>query len=108
LTEFAKFLGRQGICGVEEDDKAFTLHGLTIVRKRYGGKMRFERRKGRKGVTRRESRRWSGNQSWAQMDAEERGETDLDETERELKRAEGEKIKLNFGAKLHQLQAKYP
>jgi len=35
----------------------------------------------------------------AQMDAGERGEAELDETERELKRAEGEKIKLNFGAK---------
>ncbi len=35
----------------------------------------------------------------ARKDAEERGETELDEAERELKRAEGEKIKLSFGSK---------
>lgn len=100
LTEFAKFLGREGICRVEEDDKGIHVAWIDNSPEalRRQDAIRKKERQDR-GDEEREQALIREQVMRAQMDAEERGETDLDETERELKRAEGEKIKLNFGAK---------
>jgi DNA/RNA-binding protein KIN17 len=100
LTEFAKFLGREGICRVEEDDKGIHVAWIDNSPEalRRQDAVRKKERQDR-GDEEREQALIREQVMRAQMDAEERGETELDEAENELKRAEGEKIKLNFGAK---------
>jgi DNA/RNA-binding protein KIN17 len=100
LTEFAKFLGREGICRVEENEKGIhvawidnspeALRRQDAIRK----KERMDR-----GDEEREQMLIREQVRRARMDAEARGEADFENTERELKRDEGEKIKLSFGAK---------
>ncbi|PMD43462.1 hypothetical protein L207DRAFT_509991 [Hyaloscypha variabilis F] len=100
LTEFAKFLGREGICRVEEDDKGIHVAWIDNSPEalRRQDAVRKKERQDR-GDEEREQAAIREQVIRAQKDAEERGETELDEAERELKRAEGEKIKLSFGAK---------
>jgi DNA/RNA-binding protein KIN17 len=100
LTEFAKFLGREGICRVEEDDKGIHVAWIDNSPEalRRQDAVRKKERQDR-GDEEREQALIREQVMRAQKDTEERGETELDETERELKRAEGEKIKLSFGAK---------
>ncbi len=100
LTEFAKFLGREGICRVEDDEKG--LHVAWIdnspdALRRQDAIRKKDRQD--KGDEEREQALIRDQVRKAQLDAESRGETDPDETEKELKRADGEKIKLSFGAK---------
>ena len=100
LTEFAKFLGREGICRVEEEDKGLmvawidnspeALRRQDAIRKKERQDRGDEERE--QAAIRKQIRR-------AKQDAEERGDTEADDKERELKRAEGEKIKLSFGTK---------
>lgn len=100
LTEFAKFVGREGTCRVEEDEKGVhipwidnspeALRRQDEIRKKERQDRRDEERE--EAAIREQVRR-------AQADAEARGEGDLEEEERQLKRAEGETIKLSFGAK---------
>ncbi|KAE9374588.1 hypothetical protein N431DRAFT_503412 [Stipitochalara longipes BDJ] len=101
LTEFAKFLGREGICRVEEDDKGIHVAWIDNSPEalRRQDAVRKKERQDR-GDEEREQAAIREQVIRAQRDAEERGETELDEAERELKRAEGEKIKLSFGVKL--------
>jgi DNA/RNA-binding protein KIN17 len=100
LTEFAKFLGREGICRVEEDDKGIHVAWIDNSPEalRRQDAVRKKERQDR-GDEEREQALIKEQVMRAQKDAEERGETELDEPERELKRAEGQKIKLSFGAK---------
>jgi len=100
LTEFAKFLGREGICRVEEDDKGIHVAWIDNSPEalRRQDAVRKKERQDR-GDEEREQALIKEQVMRAQKDAEERGDTELDEPERELKRAEGEKIKLSFGAK---------
>jgi DNA/RNA-binding protein KIN17 len=100
LTEFAKFLGREGICRVEENDKGLhvawidnspeALRRQDAIRKKDRQDKGDEERE--QALIREQVRR-------AQIDADARGDADLDEVEGKLNRAEGEKIKLSFGAK---------
>ncbi|KAL2068024.1 hypothetical protein VTL71DRAFT_16122 [Oculimacula yallundae] len=100
LTEFAKFLGREGICRVEDDEKGLhvawidnspdALRRADAIRKRERQDRGDEERE--QAAIREQVRR-------AKLDAEGRGEHDPEDTEKELKRADGEKIKLSFGAK---------
>ena len=100
LTEFAKFLGREGICRVEEDEKGIhvawidnspeALRRQDAIRKKERQDRGDEERE--QALIREQVRR-------AQQDAEVRGAAELDDAEGELKRAEGQKIRLSFGAK---------
>ncbi|KUJ19852.1 uncharacterized protein LY89DRAFT_682689 [Mollisia scopiformis] len=100
LTEFAKFLGREGICRVEENDKG--LHVAWIddspeALRRQDAIRKKERQD--KGDEEREQMLIREQIRKAQLEAEAKGEGEPEDEERELKRAEGEKIKLSFGAK---------
>ncbi|KAI6714272.1 hypothetical protein PZA11_002720 [Diplocarpon coronariae] len=100
LTEFAKFLGREGICRVEDDEKG--LHVAWIDNSpealRRADAIRKKERQDR-GDEEREQAAIREQVRKALRDVEGRGEHDQDDTEKELKRADGEKIRLNFGAK---------
>lgn len=109
LTEFAKFLGREGICRVEENDKGIHVAWVDNspeALRRQDAIRKKERQD--KGDEEREQMLIREQVRRAQMDAETRGDAELDDTERELKRAEGEKIKLSFGAKLAVSKAESP
>ncbi|KAH8683282.1 domain of Kin17 curved DNA-binding protein-domain-containing protein [Tricladium varicosporioides] len=100
LTEYAKHLGREGICRVEEDDKGIHVAWIdnSPENLRRQDAIRKKERQD-KGDEEREQMLIREQVRRAQMDAETRGDAEFDETERELKRSEGEKVKLNFGAK---------
>ncbi|KAK3501517.1 domain of Kin17 curved DNA-binding protein-domain-containing protein [Neurospora crassa] len=101
LTEFAKFLGREGVCRVEEKEG----EGLFVAWIDDSPEAMERREKVRrkemmdKGDEEREQRALREQIKRAQKDAEARGVSfDAEEEERkELKRREGEKIKLSFG-----------
>ncbi|KAK7750220.1 hypothetical protein SLS62_007850 [Diatrype stigma] len=108
LTEFAKYLGREGICRVEETDKGLhiawvddspeALRRRDAVRRKEmqdKGDEEREQRMIREQIkrARREAASGGGGGGKEEDDAEEEAEA------RELKRQEGEKIKLSFGAK---------
>ncbi|TAQ90401.1 hypothetical protein B7494_g1260 [Chlorociboria aeruginascens] len=101
LTEFAKFLGREGICRVEETDKGIHVAWIDNspeALRRQDAIRKKERQD--KGDEEREQMLIKEQVRRAKMDAEARGEEEMDEHQGELKRAEGgEKIKLNFGTK---------
>ena len=99
LTELAKFLGREGICRVEEDEKGIHVAWIdnSPENLRRQDAIRKKERQD-KGDEEREQMAIREQIRRAQVDAEARG-ADMDEAEGELKRAEGEKIKLSFGAK---------
>ncbi|KAM3081046.1 hypothetical protein ACMFMG_005003 [Clarireedia jacksonii] len=100
LTEFAKFLGRESLCRVEETDKGIQVAWIDNspeALRRQDAIRKKERQD--KGDEEREQMLIREQVRRAQLDAEARGESEMDEQEKELKRAEGEKIKLSFGAK---------
>ena len=108
LTEFAKFLGREGICRVEEDEKGIHVAWIdnSPENLRRQDAIRKKERQD-KGDEEREQMAIREQIRRAQLDAEARG-VDMDEAEGELKRAEGEKIKLSFGAKSAAPKAESP
>lgn len=99
LTEFAKHLGREGICRVEETEKG--LHIAWIDNSPEA--MR------RQNALRKRERMEKGDEEWEQRLIQEQieraqakvdaGEADEDNETRTLKRVEGEKVSLKFGAK---------
>ncbi|KAM5342670.1 hypothetical protein ACJ41O_013636 [Fusarium nematophilum] len=101
LTEFAKHLGREGICRVEENEKGIhiswidkspeALRRQEALRRKEAqdqGNEELEQRMIREQIKRAQAA--SGNRD---------DEKEEDPEARELKREEGEKIKLSFGAK---------
>lgn len=100
LTEFAKFLGREGICRVDDDEKG--IHVAWIDNSpdalRRADAIRKKERQDR-GDEEREQADIREQVRRAKLDAEGRGEHNAEDEERELKRADGEKIKLSFGSK---------
>lgn len=100
LTEFAKHLGREGICRVEETDKgihiAWVDNSPEALRRQDAVRKKEMQDKGDET---REQKLIRDQVRKAQADAEARGVHDEDEGDKELKRVEGEKIKLNFGSK---------
>lgn len=100
LTEFAKHLGREGICRVEETDKgihiAWVDNSPEALRRQDAVRKKEMQDKGDET---REQKLIRDQVRKAQADAEARGALDEDEGDKELKRVEGEKIKLSFGSK---------
>ncbi|CAN8095799.1 unnamed protein product [Discula destructiva] len=100
LTEFAKHLGREGLCRVEETDKGLqvawidtspeALKRAEVIRK----KEMLD-----KGDEERELRIIREQQKRAEKAAEERQKAKGPEDKQELKLGEGEKIQLSFGPK---------
>lgn len=101
LTEFAKHLGREGICRVEETDKGLHIAWVDNspeALRRQDAVRRKEMQD--KGDEIREQQLIKEQVKKAQADAEQRGLLGEDDDEsRQLKRMEGEKIKLSFGKK---------
>ncbi len=106
LTEFAKFLGREGICRVEEEEADSNGRGGGLMISwidnspealRRQDALRKKERQDRGD----EEREWRGiNEQIARAKKEGPGEDeDEDEEARILQRKEGEKIKLSFGTR---------
>ncbi|KAI1912931.1 hypothetical protein LOZ61_001715 [Ophidiomyces ophidiicola] len=106
LTEFAKHLGREGICRVEEGEKGIFISWIDNSPEalRRQDAIRKKERQDR-GEEERERKLIEEQIKRAHRDKETTGENgdDLD-TVKELQRVEGEKIKLNFAMKTTLLQ----
>lgn len=100
LTEFAKHLGREGICRVEETDKGIHISWIDnspeALRRRDALKRKEAQDQGNEELEQRMIREQIKR---AQANAKPDMDEDADLEGRELKRQEGEKIKLSFGAK---------
>ncbi|OTA67845.1 hypothetical protein K449DRAFT_388641 [Hypoxylon sp. EC38] len=101
LTEFAKYLGREGICKVEENEKGIHIAWVDDSPEALRRKEAVRRKELQdKGDEEREQMMIREQIRRARKEAGESTENDGDNAEvRELKRQEGEKIKLSFGAK---------
>ena len=100
LTEFAKWLGREGICRVEEGDKGLEVAWIDNspeALRRQDAIRKKERQD--KGDEEREQKLIREQIKKAKRDAEEKGDIGLVVEPRLLQREEGEKIKLSFAAK---------
>ncbi|KAL9602581.1 MAG: hypothetical protein Q9219_001725 [cf. Caloplaca sp. 3 TL-2023] len=98
LTEFAKHLGREGICRVEDLDKGLHIAWIDNspeALRRQDAIRKKERQD--KGDEEREQALIKEQVARAELVAAEKAIEDADEQARLLKREEGEKIKLNFG-----------
>ncbi|KAI1036818.1 hypothetical protein LB503_003107 [Fusarium chuoi] len=101
LTEFAKHLGREGICRVEENDKGVHIAWIDrspeALRRQEALRRKEAQDQGNEEIEQRMIREQIKR---AQATAGSREEEKEEDNEaRELKRQEGEKIKLSFGAK---------
>lgn len=96
LTEFASYLGKEGICRVEETEKGLFISWIDnspeTLRKREAI-MKKERQD--KGDEEREQRMIQEQVERAQANAKQQEEENLEE--KMLQREEGEKVTLNFG-----------
>ena len=103
LTEFAKYLGREGICRVEEGEKGLEVAWIDNSPEalRRQNAIRKKERQDR-GDEEREQRLIREQIERARKDAEERDdlETEAGEEEKALQREDGEKIKLAFSTKV--------
>ncbi|RYP68117.1 hypothetical protein DL771_006859 [Monosporascus sp. 5C6A] len=101
LTEFAKYLGREGICKVEETEKGIHIAWIDDSPEALRRRDAVRRKEMQdKGDEEREQRMIKEQIRRARKEAGGREDEDADDAEaRELKRQEGEKIKLAFGAK---------
>ena len=100
LTEFAKHLGREGLCRVEDTDKGIQIAWIDNspeALRRQDAIRKKERQD--KGDEEREQKMIREQVARAEMDAEMKAQQDHDDEAREFKPNEGEKIKLSFGAK---------
>ncbi len=98
LTEFAKYLGREGICRVEENEKGIHLSWIDNSPEalRRQDAIRKKERQDR-GDEEREQKLIREQIERAEMDAEQKANEEGEERTQELQRQEGEMIKLNFG-----------
>jgi len=109
LTEFAKHLGREGICRVEENDKGLQIAWIDSspeAMRRQEAIRKKERQD--KGDEEREQKLIRDQIERAEMDSEAKARREEDDESRELKREEGEKIKLSFGPKIKESKAPSP
>lgn len=102
LTEFAKYLGREGLCRVEEDEKGLQIAWIDNspdALRRQDAIRRKERQD--RGDEEREQAAILQQVKRAKADAEREGRLGSEGPDDAggLKRQEGEKIKLSFGAK---------
>ncbi|KAL8772610.1 MAG: hypothetical protein Q9209_002271 [Squamulea sp. 1 TL-2023] len=100
LTEFAKHLGREGLCRVEDLEKGLHISWVdnSPENLRRQDAIRKKERQD-KGDEEREQALIREQVARAEQDAAQKDLDDADEEARMLKRDEGEKIKLNFGSK---------
>ena len=100
LTEFAKYLGREGICRVEEGDKGLEVAWIDNSPEalRRQDAIRKKERQDR-GDEEREQKLIKEQIERARRDAEEKDKDEGTENVGSLQREEGEKIKLSFGTK---------
>ncbi|KAL7949153.1 domain of Kin17 curved DNA-binding domain-containing protein [Trichoderma barbatum] len=101
LTEFAKYLGKEGMCRVEETEKGLHISWIDnspdALRRQEALRKKEAQDQGDEEIEQRMIREQIKR---AQESAGKRDREDEDEPEgRELKRQDGEKIKLSFGAK---------
>lgn len=100
LSEFVKFLGREGICRVEDDEKGLFVSWVDnspdALRRQEA--IRKKERQDR-GDEEREQKAIREQVERANRDADAAGRLGEDEETKALKREEGEKITLAFGAK---------
>ncbi|TRX96227.1 hypothetical protein FHL15_002951 [Xylaria flabelliformis] len=104
LTEFAKYLGREGICRVEETDKGIQIAWIDDSPEALRRKEAVRRKEMQdKGDEEREQRMIREQIRRAKKDAGARDEDDEDDSDgaatKGLIRQEGEKVKLSFGSK---------
>lgn len=100
LTEFAKHLGREGLCRVEDTDKGIQIAWIDNspeALRRQDAIRKKERQD--KGDEEREQKMIREQIARAEMDAEMKAQQDDDDEAREYRPNQGEKIKLSFGAK---------
>ncbi|KAI4116102.1 MAG: hypothetical protein LQ345_003414 [Seirophora villosa] len=100
LTEFAKHLGRDGLCRVEDLEKGLHIAWIDNspeALRRQDAIRKKERQD--KGDEEREQALIREQVARAERDAADKDGEDADEQTRLLRRQEGEKIKLSFGAK---------
>ncbi|KAL7956431.1 domain of Kin17 curved DNA-binding domain-containing protein [Trichoderma compactum] len=101
LTEFAKYLGKEGICRVEETEKGLHISWIDnspdALRRQEALRRKEAQDQGDEEIEQRMIREQIKR---AQQSAGKRdGEGEDESEDRELKRQDGEKIKLSFGAK---------
>ncbi|KAF5005625.1 hypothetical protein FDECE_7947 [Fusarium decemcellulare] len=101
LTEFAKYLGREGICRVEENEKGIHISYIDKSPEALRRQEALRRKEAQdQGNEELEQRMIREQIKRAQATASARDEDKEEDPEaRELKRQEGEKIKLSFGSK---------
>ena len=100
LTEFAKHLGREGICRVEEGEKGLMVSWIDNspeALRRQDAIRKKERQD--KGDEEREMKAIREQIERAQQARQDQDDEDEDMEGRSLQREDGEKIKLSFGAK---------
>ncbi|KAF2755843.1 hypothetical protein EJ05DRAFT_467233 [Pseudovirgaria hyperparasitica] len=100
LTEFAKYLGREAICRVTEDEKGLYIAWIDSSPEamRRQAALRKKERQDR-GDEEREQRMIEDQVKKAQKDAEAKAKAPPEEEARALQRVDGEKISLNFDLK---------
>ncbi|KAK0758656.1 hypothetical protein N5P37_009055 [Trichoderma harzianum] len=101
LTEFAKYLGKEGLCRVEETEKGLHISWIDnspdALRRQEALRRKEAQDQGDEEIEQRMIREQIKR---AQQSAGKReGEGEEESEDRELKRQDGEKIKLSFGAK---------
>ncbi|KAI3322982.1 zinc finger protein RTS2 [Xylariaceae sp. AK1471] len=101
LTEFAKYLGKEGLCRVEETDKGLQIAWIDDSPDALRRKEAVRRKEMQdKGDEEREQRMIREQIRRAKKDAGGQDEDDAEDTaEKLLLRQEGEKVKLSFGTK---------
>jgi len=106
LTEFAKFLGREGICRVEENEKGIHIAWIDnspdALRRQDAIKKKERMDKGD------EEREQKQIEEQIKKAREQARQEEAEDQTRELKRDEGQKISLNFGTKRSATDAKLP
>ncbi|KAK8924589.1 hypothetical protein H634G_06872 [Metarhizium anisopliae BRIP 53293] len=109
LTEFAKHLGREGICRVEETDKGIHISWIDNSPEALKRQEALRRKEAQdQGDEELEQRIIKEQIRRAQANAASREGQLEDNKDRELKRQEGEKITLSFGTKPTQEESKPP
>lgn len=106
LTEFAKHVGREGICRVEENDKGLEIAWVDSspeAMRRQEAIRKKERQD--KGDEEREQKLIRAQIERAEIDLEAKSNWEEDDASRELKREDGERIKLSFGPKMKETKA---
>lgn len=106
LTEFAKHLGREGICRVEENDKGLEVAWIDSSPEAMRRQEAIRKRERQdKGDEEREQKLIRAQIERAEMDSEAKSKWKEDDASKELKREHGERIKLSFGPKVKETKA---